>query len=278
MPTWIHQYKLLHNPVKPALTISASHQLAHHQNCLLEKNMFRLLKALPLTLALAALSFFAASCGSGSQAQIRVVNAIPDSPTAGLDVDVNGTKITTAALAFPGFQPASGYTKVKAGSDTIQAFDTGTTTNPIFGTNGVTANLSGSTQYTVVLDGFVANPSAPLITDNNTAPTSGNIEFRIIHASPSNQTPLDVYIVPPGTDITNIAPQIGGSNPLAYQQASTYVSVGFATNGYSVILTANGNKTPLFNPPYGIAPPTGSIRTLVLVDLQNGGALSPTRT
>jgi Domain of unknown function (DUF4397) len=255
--------------------MSASHDLAHHQNCLLENNMFRLLKALPLTLALATLSLFAASCGSSNQSQIRVVHAIPDGPA--LDVDVNGTKITTAALAFGGVQPTPpAYTKVPSGSVTIQAFDTGTTTNPIFGTNGVTASLSGSAQYTVVLDGFVASPSAPLITDINTAPTSGNIEFRIIHASPSNQTPLDVYIVPPGTDITNVTPQIGGSNPLTYQQASSYVSVGFATNGYSVILTANGNKTPLFNPPYGIAPPTGSIRTLVLVDLQGGGAMSQT--
>jgi len=239
--------------------------------------MFRLLKALPLTLALAALIIFTTSCSSSNQAQVRVVNAIPDSQTAGLDVDVNGNKIFTA-LTFPNFQPSSGYTKVASGSDTIQAFDTGTTTNPIFGTNGVSASLSGSTQYTVLLAGFIANPAAVRLTDNNTAPTSGNIEFRIVHASPSNQTPLDVYIVPPLTDITNVTPQIGGSNPLTYQQASIYVPLAFATGGYSVILTANNNKTPLFNPPFGIAPPTGSIRTLVLVDVQGGSAMSPTPT
>src|SRR6266478_5404381 len=38
MPTWIHQYKFLHKPIKPAITICASHVLAHHQNCLLENN------------------------------------------------------------------------------------------------------------------------------------------------------------------------------------------------------------------------------------------------
>jgi hypothetical protein len=281
MPTSIHQYKKLHKPVKPALTISASHDLAHHQNCLLENNMFRLLKALPLTLSLAVLSIFAISCGSGSQSQIRVVHAISNGPA--LDVNVNATKVFTN-IAFGGVQPIPpAYTKVPSGGVTIQAFDTGTTTNPIFGTNGVTANFSSSSQYTIVLAGILngtgTNALAALqITDNNSAPTSGNVEFRIIHASPSGTTPVDVYIVPPGTDITNVTPQIGGSNPLAYQQASTYVSIGFSTNGYSVILTANGSKTPLFNPPYGIAPPTGSIRTLVLVDLQNGGAMSPTPT
>src|SRR6266849_450465 len=219
--------------------------------------MFRLLKALPLTLALAALSFFAASCGSGSQSQIRVVNAIPDVPNnTPLDLDVNGTKVITA-LAFPNFQPSSGYTKVASGSVTIAALDTGTTTQVL----SSTGPLSGSTQYTVVLAGFIANPSAVQITDNNAAPTSGNIEFRVIHASPSGTTPLDVYIVPPATDITNVTPQISGLSNNT--QASAYVTVAFATNGYSVILTASGNKTPLFNPPYGIAPPTGSIRTLV---------------
>src|SRR5260370_6200984 len=150
MPTWIHQYKLLHKRIKPALTISASHDLAHHQNCLLENNMFRLLKALPLTLALAALSLFATSCGSSSQSQIRVVHAISDGPA--LDINVNTTKVFTN-IAFGGVQPIPpAYTKVASGSDTLQAVDTGTTTVVIANTS---ASLSGSSQYTVVLTGFL---------------------------------------------------------------------------------------------------------------------------
>jgi hypothetical protein len=228
--------------------------------------MFRLLKALPLTLALAALAIFASGCGSTSQSQVRVVHAIPDGPA--VDIDVNGTKVITN-LVFNSFQPASGYLKVKAGNDTVAVLDTGTTTQIL----SSSVPLNGSTQYTVVAAGFLTNPSAALITDNNAAPTSGNIEFRVIHASPSGTHPVDVYIVPPLTDITGLQPQISG---LDYQQGSIYVPLAFALNGYSVILTASGSKTPLFNPPYGIAPPTGSIRTLVLVDVQNGGAMSPT--
>jgi hypothetical protein len=224
--------------------------------------MFRLLKALPLTLAIAALSIFAASCGSTSQSQVRVVHAIPDAPA--LDVNVNTTKVASA-IAFDQVQPAPpAYTKVPSGSVTIAAFDTGTTTNPILNSSGV--NLSGSTQHTMVLTGF--NSSAVLlnITDNNAAPTSGNIEFRIIHASPSGTHPVDVYIVPPNTDITNVTPQISG---LDYQQASSYQSLTFAANGYEVIVTPNGNKTGIVTQNY--TPPTGSIRTLVLVDNPGGG-------
>ena len=234
--------------------------------------MFRLLKALPVTLALAGLSFFATSCGSGSQAQIRVVNAIPDVPNnTPLDIDVNGTKVITA-LAFPSVQPSSGYTKVASGNVTIQAFDTGTTTNPIFGTNGVTANLSGSSQYTIVLAGFLngTGNNAPAVlqkTDNNTAPTSGNVEFRIIHASPSSPATVDVYIVPPGTNINNVnPPTIQG---LVYQQASSpYTSVAAGT--YSVIVTASGSKIPFISQNFPL-PAAGMIRTLVLVDNAGGG-------
>src|SRR5260370_23572205 len=150
MPTWIHQYKLLHKRIKPALRISASHDLTHHQNCLLENTMFRLMKALPLTLALAALSIFATGCGSSSQSQVRVIHAISDGPA--LDINVNTTKVFTN-LAFSGVQPPPpAYTKVSSGSDTLEAFDTGTTTPVI---NSTSVSLSGSSQYTVLLTRFL---------------------------------------------------------------------------------------------------------------------------
>ena len=235
--------------------------------------MFRLLKALPLTLALAALSIFAASCGSGSQSQVRVVHTISNAPA--LDVNINKTKVFTN-IAFGGVQPTPpAYTKVASGGVTIQAFNTGTTTNPIFGANGVTASLSSSSQYTIILAGILnvtgANAPAVLqITDNNSAPTSGNVKFRIINASPSAApiTPfaVDVYIVPPGTDINQVnPPTVQG---LAYGQASSYQSMAAAT--YSVIVTSSGSKTPII-PRQDYTLVAGQIRTLVLVDNVSGG-------
>jgi hypothetical protein len=229
--------------------------------------MFRLLKALPLMLALAALNIFTTSCSSSNQAQVRVVNAIPDGP-APLDIEVNGTKIITN-LAFDAVQPATTpatYLRVPSGTDTFEALSTGTSTVVLPSSH---IGLSGSKQYTIVAAGFEANQNPPLLlTDNNTAPTSGNVEFRIVHASPSGTTPVDVYIVnPPGTNISTLTPQISA---LAYGQASTYVPIAFASNGYSVVVTANGNKTPIVDQNYTPAA-TGSIWTLVLVDNQGGG-------
>lgn len=231
--------------------------------------MSRLLKVLSLTFALATLSLFAISCGSSSS-QLRVVHAIPDAPV-GLDVALNGKNIFTN-VTFEAIEPTSGYQKVSAGGDTFEAFQTGTTTPVI---NSTSLNLGGSSQYTVVMTGFYSDtsgvnaPTAVLLTDTNTAPTAGNIEFRIVDASPSAPTSVDVYIVPPGTDITTVSPQISG---LTFQQASTYVSLSAAI--YAVIVTPSGNKTPFINQDYTLT--AGQIRSLVLVDVSGGGAISPT--
>jgi len=83
----MRQYKNLHKPVKLGFTMAASDILLAPKLPFWRIRMFRLLKALPLALALAALTFFAASCGSSST-KYRVVDTIPDSPV-GLDFDVN---------------------------------------------------------------------------------------------------------------------------------------------------------------------------------------------
>jgi hypothetical protein len=235
--------------------------------------MFRLLKALPLTLA-AALSFFAASCGSSSQSQVRVVQAISDETTA-LDVDVNTTKVFTN-IAFTDVQPTPpAYTKVASGRDTLQAVDTGTTTVVIANTS---AGLSGSSQYTVLLTGFLNGtgtnaPTFYTIPDNNAAPTSGNVEIRIIDGSANTpQGGFDVYIVPPSTDIRTLTPQISG---LLIGQASSYQTLNITGNVYEVIVTPNGTQSPFINQNYTI--PTGSIRTFVIVDNQGGGGGVPSQ-
>ena len=76
---------------------------------------------------------------------------------------------------------------------------------------------------------------------------------------------MDVYIVPPGTDITNVMPQVSGLGSTS--QASGYISLAAAT--CAVIVTANGNKTPIVNQNYTLV--SGQIRSLVLVDNQGGG-------
>jgi hypothetical protein len=230
----------------------------------------RLLKTLPLTLAVAALIVFAPSCGS-SNSQIRFVNAMQDG--AAMDIDVNGNKVFSD-ISFLGVMPTQpGYTAVPSGNDTIEGFLTGETT---VGFNGTSVGWSDSSVYTVVATGFVAsgqNAAILSIPDNNAPPPSDDVEFRVIHASPSGPGAVDIYIEPApfsGT-LQGLTPAISS---LAYTQGSSYVPLPYNTSGagYTVYVTASGNSVPIFSEL--INSPTGSIRTLVLTDVQNGTAMS----
>jgi Domain of unknown function (DUF4397) len=237
--------------------------------------MFRLLKALPLTLALAALSFFATSCGSSSSAHARFVNAIQNTSVYGngLDVEVNATKDFTN-VTFPNAS-ASTYTSVASGSDTILGVQTGTTTQ-VFSD---TTSLSSGNQYTLVATGF-ASGSGGFVTlltlsDNNTAPAAGNVEFRVINASPSGPSAVDVYIEvePFSGNLTNPA-----ISALAYTQASSYVTIPWNSGGggWVVFVTAAGNTTPIFSQTFNFGgQSTAAIRTLVLTDVANGNSMNP---
>jgi hypothetical protein len=232
--------------------------------------MLRLLRTLPFALALAALSLFVSSCGSSNSSQIRFVNAIRDA--APLDIDVNSSKIFTN-IAFFGYQPTSGYTKVSSGSITVAGLATGTTTQ-VFSS---TASLA-SGDYTLIATGSVnsgTNGSGVdllSVQDNNTAPAAGNVEFRVINASQTGGT-VDVYIL--------ANPVNGGIQPpatisgLAYTQASGYITLPFNSNnsGYTMYVTSSGTTNPIFS--QNLSSPTSSIRTLVLTDVANSSGLNP---
>jgi hypothetical protein len=240
--------------------------------------MSRRLQAFALTLTVAALSVFATSCGSRYSAQMRVLNAIPDGQA--VDVKVNGTK-DFSKLQFTDFAPTPqpGYATVPSGGITVEAVLTGTSTSA---PPHSSFNLNGSTQYTVILEGFnseivgVDAPIAVPYTDNNTAPASGKLEFRVINASPSSPGGLvDVYFEPNpfNGDLTSLTPQVSG---LAYTQASPYqtLAANAQGSGFQVIVTASGNKTALIQQSYASGTTGGTITTLVLVDVLNGGKMS----
>jgi Domain of unknown function (DUF4397) len=229
--------------------------------------MSRLFEALPVTLAITALCMIAASCGNTrSVAQIRVINAIPDSqPT---DIYINNTRVASS-LAFGAVYPAqaskANYETLIPGNEKIEGFAPGDTTNPIAPIG--TLALNGSTQYTIIAVGLELNESAPLVlADTNTAPMAGNLEFRIVNAAVSSPLGgVDVYFVPPGADLTQFTPQISA---LGYGQASPYEPIPFQAGGYSVIVTRNGAKTPIVTLASTAA--AGSITTIVLLDNSGG--------
>lgn len=255
--------------------------------------MLRWLKALPLTLAIAALivfATFAASCGSNNS-QARFVNAISDD-TQSLDIEFNGTK------AFGGVGPfaASGstYVSVPTGSDKIQGFASGTTTTA-FGPVTSPISFNSGSQYTVVATQLLASPVIVAPVDNNTAPAVGKVNFRVIDASFAVSGAVDVYIIPnigTGTPSCSLgtncgAPAISGvSSPQSSTTPySTYAPVNYnsiGSFGYTMYVTPTTKTTPVQNWSGGYQLPeigsvsVGSIRTLVLVDNPGAQTMSST--
>jgi|SRR5579859_4791506 len=241
--------------------------------------MSRWLKTVSLALAVAALSIGAASCGSSSgRAQVRFVNAVPDTDQYGtaLDIEVGGIKEFTN-VPFQGLQPATGYTSVPSGGSELKGVKTGTTT-PVFISD---ISLTTGHQYTLVATGFAIGLGRVVIIpaeDNNTSPASGKVEFRAIDASPSGPAAVDIYIVPVGT--TN---PISGSPTIAnvaYPSASGYVTVPYNPNfvagfNYTMYVTAAGDTAPLITQNLAAGSSSaGAIRTLVLTDEENVNQLN----
>jgi hypothetical protein len=235
--------------------------------------MARSLKALPLALAVMALSIVTIRCGSTGLAQVRVIDAIPDAPS-GLDVDFNSNK-TITAMAFDTVNPTpatpAAYFGLTAGTNTIEAFYTGQTTNAILDTTNAVVN--GGYPYTILLAGFANNSAAFVISDDNRPPTSGTVEIRVVNAaaSSSQQYPggFDVYILPPGKPIAGI-PQISG---LTLGQAGPgYITLNYLP-AYTVWITPHNKTTSLFSP--AVPQSASQITTLVIMDLAGGAGLSP---
>jgi hypothetical protein len=240
--------------------------------------MRRFLKVLPLTLALvlalAGMGLVLTSCNNGSQAQIRFVHAIYDA--GALDIEFNGAKDITD-VAFFNYQPTSGYRPVPAGSDTVEGFATGTTTEA-FETDNV--SLSAGSEYTVVATGNIAgggngnvvilNPS-----DDNTEPANGTVNIRIIYAAPQGPGTVYAYIIqnPP----VGQACQGAAAATLTYPGISIYIPEPYNTNGegYTVYLCNAPDGNPLENDSQGYSftagsISAGSIRTLIFTDNSGG--------
>jgi Domain of unknown function (DUF4397) len=234
--------------------------------------MLRWLKVLPLLLALAAFGVFATGCGT-DHSQVRLVHAVSDGPSVDVAVD---SKTVVTNLGFGSVSPTSGYLTVTAGTRKVEVRATGTTTDLI---NSSISFASGK-QFTTIASGFETPPiqgappvAAVVLTDDNSAPSSGNVKLRIVHAAPEGGTPrnLDVYIVPPGTDISSMSATISG---LAFGQASAYQTVPPASNQIIFTDPTDASKTPIINQTLTLA--AGQIRTLVTLNVQGGLTIATT--
>ncbi len=174
------------------------------------------------SIAVAALALALAGCKVDTinnfptkPAPVRFINFVPDA--ASLDVKKDGAVVFAAVP----FATATNY----------QNFDNKQTEFDIFAPNvpnaiaNASTSLSANQSYTLVGFGVVDTGTAEFQPDSFVETTSGNSQFRAMHAAYSAGA-LDFYLTKPGVDITNASPlfQLGfnGSTSFSLVNADRY--------------------------------------------------------
>ena len=208
-------------------------------------------------LGLMALASFTIGCGSSSNARIRLANATPDESSLDLLVD------TKSVASGVGYGAASAYSSIASGTRHLQVEPTGTTT-ALIDTN---SSISSGSNLTLVSLNFSFNISSVLLTDDNSAPSSGNFKLRVFNGSPGMGA-QDVYVVAFGTDITSVDPTFSS---LGFGSAAAYSTL--TAGDYEVFFTPAGQK--FINLDSGkLTFSAGQIRTLLALNNPAGAFMS----
>lgn len=199
---------------------------------------------------LSSLMLAGAGCGSGDNANVRLVNAFPSQSS--LDLLVDSNSMATAI----GYGAASAYTSVNSGSRHVQV--------EVSGTSNINADQNDSLSSKSYSSVLMTSGGAMVLTDNHTAPSSGGFSMRVVNASSFLQT-ADVYVVIAGTDLTTVTPTFSGVN---FPSASSYVPL--TAGSYQVIFTLPGQKLAvLTSGSFNFT--SGEVRTMLALDGLGGG-------
>ena len=193
-----------------------------------------------------------AGCGGGGGTRFRFMNAVPD--VSNLEVLVNNTTFSSSVA----YGTSSGYQSVSSGSQQVVV-------EPVGSTNAlITQSVSFSGDTTMIAANFSSSISPLVLTDDNSAPASGDFKIRIVNAAPG-LGPADVYIVAAGTDLNTVSPNLTN---LAFGTASGYQSLAGAS--LEVVLTPVGQKFAAVNTG-ALTFSASQIRTFVGLNSQVGG-------
>src|ERR1039458_2824762 len=167
-----------------------------------------------------------AGCGSSS-AKARIVNASPGE--GAITATIGGTSVASSL----DYGTGSSYATVSAGSVSLNV-EQSSTSNSVL---DETVTLTSKSTYTILLANYSTSVTAVTLTDNNSSPSSGQFNLRLVQASPGLGA-ADVYVVAAGT--------------------------------YEICFTPTGQKTASIDSG-AISFSSGEVRTVVGLNGSNGG-------
>ena len=182
------------------------------------------------------------------------MNAVPDESS--LNVLVDSTSVSSN-LAYA---TSTGYQSITSGSHQIAIAPAGTTT-PLLQQS---ISFASSSDTTIISLNFSSNIQNLVLTDDNSAPASGDFKLRVINAAPG-LGPADVYIVAPATHLNTVSPTLSN---VAFGSAATYQSL--TAGSYEIVLTPVGQKFTAVDTG-SLTFSSGQVRTFVGLNSQAGG-------
>lgn len=195
-----------------------------------------------------------AGCGGGGKTRFRMMNAVPDESS--LDVLVDSVSVSSNIA----YGTSTGYQTTKSGSHQVAIEPSGSST-PLLQQS---ISFASGSDTTIISNNFSSNIANLVLTDDNSAPASGNFKIRVVNAAPG-LGPADVYIVAPATDLTTVSPNVTN---LAFGAASGYQ--GITSGSYEIVLTPVGQKFSAVDTG-SLSFTAGQVRTFVGLNGQSGG-------
>lgn len=198
------------------------------------------------------------ACGGGGSSDgngaVRLVNAADDQ--ASLDLYAADTSIASAVATGT----AGTYASLGASTYTMQLKPTGSNATA----SSASRTVASDTSYTVVAYSTGEALKSVLLTDNETAPSTGSAKLRVFNAS-IEAGALDVYVTTPDASLASSTPYVQG---LASERIGSYVEYGAGT--WRIRVTGNGDKTDLRLDIPSITLSDQEIATLVVTSTPGG--------
>jgi hypothetical protein len=198
---------------------------------------------------------------TGPHGRVRFLNAV-STPGRAVNVRLEGLPFA-ANVAYDSAAPTVGarYYPVLTGAREMLVQNTADTSVHLV---EVPLDIATGVDYTVIAVGPASTVSAVVLTDDNTAPATGQVRIRAVNVSPSTPT-VDVYITSATADIAAMAPTVAG---LAFKSAGAYAAMPSGT--VRVRFTTAGTKTVIRDVSLASLA-AGAVRTVALLDAPAGG-------
>jgi hypothetical protein len=191
--------------------------------------------------------------GPAAEGSVRAIHFSPDAPA--VDIKVDGDQVLSGVT----YTQASDYLAVPAGDRTFRVEAVGSDAAAI----EATVPVADGVDYTLIAIDNVASIEPLYLTDDNTAPPSGQARVRVIHGAPGVGA-VDVYFAPAAAPVFNTPSLVNfafGAVSTLPNNGGNYITV--PAGNYIVRVVPTGQPASAFVIEQSLAVPANVVVTAI---------------